>query len=145
MIGTVVPSAVENEKPTFVKKGYYRSERELVARIKKHVIGDAESAKVLRTIECAIMDAADDIAYATYDLEDSLKGGFMSLMDMLACDYTLATEVRDKIRKDPEAEVLKDIEAETVQSVLRELALEGLDHVKGPVISTFYPHWRTWP
>src|SRR5262245_19136261 len=37
----------------------------------------------LKTVECQIMDIADDIAYSTYDFEDSLKAGFTSLLDIL--------------------------------------------------------------
>lgn len=60
-------------------KGYYEVDKIVVEEIKKHVIGDKESNELkrrklpFRTLECSIMDVADDIAYSTYDLEDSLK------------------------------------------------------------------------
>jgi dGTPase len=84
-----------------------------------------------RTIECSIMDAADDIAFSTSDLEDSLKGGFVSLMDMLACSHQLAVEVMRKIRNDSEAKQLAGFTAEDVKRVLRELAAIGLALVPG--------------
>jgi dGTP triphosphohydrolase len=110
-----------------------------VARIKENVLGTAAAEGNLRTIECAIMDAADDIAYATYDLEDSLKGGFMSPMDMLACNHKLAKRVRNKIRNDPEAIELLRIKTAEVRDVLRELALEGLAHVSGTLFPSHPP------
>jgi dGTPase len=36
-------------------------------------LNGAEYADEFKTIECSIMDIADDIAYSTYDLEDSFK------------------------------------------------------------------------
>jgi dGTPase len=65
-------------------KGYYFTEAELVKDIKQHVLG--EQLNEIKTIECGIMDVADDIAYSTYDLEDSLKAGFISPLKILAFD-----------------------------------------------------------
>jgi dGTPase len=52
-------------------KGYYHCEAELVKDIRNHVISSQYRGE-LRTIECSIMDMADDIAYSTYDLEAGL-------------------------------------------------------------------------
>jgi dGTPase len=53
-----------------VSKGYYAEEKDLVAEIKRHVLGidDLSTIDKFKTIECSIMDIADDIAYSTYDL-----------------------------------------------------------------------------
>ena len=67
-------------------KGYYLSEEGLVKRIKEHVVGPDIADGLdggFKTIECQIMDVADDIAYSTYDLEDALKTGFVSPMSMI--------------------------------------------------------------
>jgi dGTPase len=66
-----------------LKKGYYSREAELVRSIKRKVAGDPEHSD-FKTIECEIMDVADDIAYSTYDFEDAMKAGFTSLLDLLA-------------------------------------------------------------
>lgn len=66
-----------------LRKGYYASERQLVDEIKRHV-GSPKKGGPLKTIECQIMDIADDIAYSTYDLEDAMKGGFTHPMQLLA-------------------------------------------------------------
>ena len=65
-------------------KGFYHSEQELVANIKQSVLGKyVETGRPFKTIECQIMDLADDIAYSTYDLEDALKAGFVTATKMI--------------------------------------------------------------
>lgn len=61
-----------------VKKGYYHTEKGVVDSVKDSL--NHRRSRPLKTIECAIMDVADDIAYSTYDLEDSLKAEFTSPM-----------------------------------------------------------------
>jgi dGTPase len=60
-----------------VVKGYYDEDQKLVRRIKKFVVGD-DAVQDFKTVECWIMDVADDIAYSTYDLEDNFKGEFLT-------------------------------------------------------------------
>lgn len=66
-------------------KGFYHSEKELVQRIKRSVLGEGGNAadSEFKTVECQIMDIADDIAYSTYDLEDALKAGFLTPIAMV--------------------------------------------------------------
>ena len=65
-------------------KGYYQSEKDLVDRIKRSVTGlNRSSSREFKTIECQIMDLADDIAYSTYDVEDALKVGFLTPIGMI--------------------------------------------------------------
>jgi dGTPase len=66
-----------------ITKGYYTEESQLVEKIKKMVTGEANFTGKFKTIECAIMDIADDIAYSTYDFEDAMKAGFTSVLDVL--------------------------------------------------------------
>jgi dGTPase len=63
-------------------KGYYSVESELVGRIKQEVAPGYKGH--FKTIECSIMDLADDIAYSTYDLEDAFKAQFLSPLRMAA-------------------------------------------------------------
>lgn len=58
-------------------KGYYHDYEDLVKRIKIATVGD-ENVQNFKTIECSIMDVADDIAYSTYDLEDCFKSGHLN-------------------------------------------------------------------
>ena len=81
-------------------KGYYASEAELVSKIKASV-ATPEAPNLpkggFRTIECSIMDIADDIAYSTYDLEDCLKAGFLTPAGMLSSDPLILEQVAKKV------------------------------------------------
>ncbi len=68
-----------------VVKGYYGTESEVVKWIKRQVVGSVSPDK-FKTVECQIMDLADDIAYSTYDLEDTFKAGFFGPLDMLSSE-----------------------------------------------------------
>jgi dGTPase len=75
-----------------VHKGYYASEQTLVENIKKHVTQGRNAPASFKTIECQVMDIADDIAYSTYDLDDALKSGLIRLLDIITLeDSTLET------------------------------------------------------
>lgn len=94
------PIPLERRDGASLVKGYYDSETELVAAVKNAVapgyVGE------FKTIECSIMDLADDIAYSTYDLEDSLHAGFVtpySLFDALENRGEIALAVFDKTNK----------------------------------------------
>jgi dGTPase len=64
-----------------VQKGYYSSEKPIIDAVRGKVAPNY--AGKLKSVECQIMDVADDIAYSTYDMEDSLKAGFITPLDML--------------------------------------------------------------
>jgi dGTPase len=74
----ILPRPPEDE----LKKGYYGEERELVLTMKEALTGQRDFPN-FKTVECQIMDIADDIAYSTYDFEDAMKAGFTSLLDVL--------------------------------------------------------------
>jgi len=67
----VVPSNKRNDKGAESKKhGYFASENDLIQKIKDEVqTGDARNPIAF------LVEAADDIAYATVDLEDGIKKG----------------------------------------------------------------------
>lgn len=74
-------------------KGYYRSESQIVKLIKKHVTGRDGFTEKFKTVECYIMDIADDIAYSTYDLEDSFKARFLTPLTMFGAQPSVINEV----------------------------------------------------
>ena len=82
-------------------KGYYESEKNLVQKIKSSVVPDGLSTKQsFKTVECYIMDVADDIAYSTFDLEDSLKAGFLTPSEILSSSPRLLSEASTKVAKE---------------------------------------------
>lgn len=81
-------------------KGYYADDSDVVRSIKEAVApGWIKRGKPFKTIECAIMDIADDIGYSTYDLEDSFKAGFLSPIEILASPPDLLKKVAKKVGK----------------------------------------------
>ncbi|EKS34324.1 hypothetical protein HMPREF9695_04234 [Afipia broomeae ATCC 49717] len=78
-------------------KGYCFLEHDLVDRIRQNVAGDFAQAPI-KTIECSIMDIADDIAYSTYDLEDAFKGGFLSPLSIIAMPDTQKNDLVAQIK-----------------------------------------------
>jgi dGTPase len=85
------------KKSQSVVKGYYYTEKDVVAQIKKH-LGVSEHTP-LKTIECSIMDLADDIAYSTYDIEDAFKANFLSPVSMMAVEYSRAERIASEVKK----------------------------------------------
>jgi dGTPase len=80
-------------------KGYYRSETDVVAFVKEKVLDGGALSTPFKTLECQIMDLADDIAYSTYDLEDTLKAGFLTPLDFLALPAEFRERVAEQVRK----------------------------------------------
>jgi len=103
----VIASALkyDNEIPVYRKKdaalvkGYYSSEEEVIKKVKSCLVGDYD-ADDFKTIECSIMDLADDIAYSTYDLEDAFKGEFLSPYSVIAADDSILQQIVEKLKKD---------------------------------------------
>lgn len=102
-------------------KGYYSSESDIVKSVKSNV-GSANSNKRFKTIECSIMDLADDIAYSTYDLEDAFKAGFLSPIEMAATPISvkqeIASEVNEKLREEYPDE--KQMAVSDIDDILKE-------------------------
>jgi dGTPase len=93
---------IASERPAEagIEKGYYEIEADLVERIRA-AVSQGHSGK-FKTLECQIMDLADDIAYSTYDLEDSMHAGFvtpLTLMDSLINDEDICSAVLEKTNK----------------------------------------------
>jgi dGTPase len=75
-------------------KGYYEQQTKLVDTIKAGVSRvESPEPGQFKTLECTIMDVADDIAYSTYDFEDAMKAGFKSPIDLLAQSQDIMVRV----------------------------------------------------
>lgn len=92
-----IPVVRNDDKP--LVKGYYESEKEIVDKVKCCIIGNNKQ-KNFKTIECSIMDLADDIAYSTYDMEDAFKAEFLTPYGMMAADNAVYRQIVDKLKKD---------------------------------------------
>jgi dGTPase len=93
------PIPTKRSKQAKLKKGYYTTEANLVRRLKRAICPTYHGRR-FKTVECWIMDVADDIAYSTYDLEDSLKAGFLTPASILASKEDLLNRVADKVSKE---------------------------------------------
>lgn len=107
-------------------KGYYGEEAALIAHVRKMVSQDGEVPNgEFKTLECLIMDVADDIAYSTYDFEDAMKAGFRTPLDLIAPTADLMERVIERTNRN-----LPDnapTNAEEASAVLTELvAYSGL-------------------
>lgn len=80
-------------------KGYYADDEAAVERVKDLVAPGWRKRSSFKTIECSIMDLADDIAYSAYDLEDSLKAGFVTPASILSANDELLGRVAKKVSK----------------------------------------------
>ena len=88
-----IPIITKTKKIT---KGYYESESEIVKEIKKNVGG--EYSGKFKTVECQIMEFADDIAYSCFDLEDSFKVGFIRPLDIISANDVIIKRISEKIK-----------------------------------------------
>jgi dGTPase len=81
-----------------INKGYYHMDSDLIKEIKKNVCGN-ENKRNFKTVECCIMDVADDIAYSTYDIEDAFKGGFLHPLAIMSSERDLIERVRKEVNR----------------------------------------------
>lgn len=98
-----------------VVKGYYECDADLVNKVKKDV--GAPDGAPFKTVECQIMDLADDIAYSTYDLEDALKAGFVSPLSMMGEDL----DVLETVARSASDKVGEEIDVQEVAYIIHEL------------------------
>jgi len=123
--GQVIPSKLERlnsaslveKKKHLLRpfKGYYSTENDLVDEIKVNILRTEKLSENIKfkTVECSIMDLADDIAYSTYDLEDGLKGGFFQPLDMIFSNpkilESVSREVSTRLQKEISINQIRDI------------------------------------
>jgi len=91
-----IPIFRKNESS--IQKGYYQCDASVIETVKEKLVGNKQH-KPFKTIECSIMDIADDIAYSTYDLEDAFKAGFLSPYKMMSADESIFEQISEKLKK----------------------------------------------
>jgi dGTPase len=112
-----------------LEKGYYASEGSIVTDIKAHV-APGYTGK-FKTIECWIMDIADDIAYSTYDLEDSLHAEFVTPLSLLAELFDEDKEVKDEVARKTNKALIENNYNELGENELRNYAANLLNPAFG--------------
>jgi dGTPase len=80
-----------------LQKGYYSEEADVIADLRARGLADDPSR--LPTIECQIMDIADDIAYSSYDLEDTMVAGLVNPLDFISADDALLETIAAVINR----------------------------------------------
>jgi len=120
----------EDLKPV---KGFYSSEHDLIKKVKDALVGNSDFQK-FKTVECTIMDVADDIAYSNYDLEDSFKAGFLSPIDLLYPDENLLQRVVESVNSRIDSTLDADEVQETLISIYGHI-LESTPEIEGIEIS----------
>lgn len=117
---------IERYKKISPVKGYYSFDSGLVEWIKECTTGN-KSFGNFKTVECQIMDLADDISYSTYDLEDGLKAGFFTLHDTIFAPEKVREEIAAAVNKKFEKEKLGIVlSKEDVHEILNDLFAKAL-------------------
>lgn len=118
----------ENIKPV---KGFYKSEEEIINELKNKLVEKDYSSK-FKTIECSIMDIADDIAYCNYDLEDSFKANFLTPIDLLYPSPALLERVVNSVNARTNLNLKADSISEVLISIFGDIlhSTEEIDKIK---------------
>ena len=99
------------------RKGYYSADANVVKWVKSKV-ADVPN---LRTIECSIMDLADDIAYSTYDLEDAFKAGILKPISLLGPSAIVLEKISKSLSRSGPV-----VAVDNVQGMLNEVVIDWL-------------------
>jgi dGTPase len=126
---------VEAKNPV---KGYYYDQTDLVESIKAGISRTEVPPETgFKTIECLIMDVADDIAYSTYDFEDAMKVGFRSPIDLMSQPEELMARVLESTNENLAREGIASIDKDEAHRILSQIVaysglFDSLPSVEGP-------------
>jgi len=124
----IIPNKNNTNK---VIKGYYQCDKATVDKIKEQVLKPYNKSyyqyKPFKTIECYIMDIADDIAYSTYDIEDAFKGGFIDPLYMASASDITINKIYNKV-----ANEIK-IEKKEIKTILKNIFNDFIDFSQDPI------------
>ncbi len=116
-------------------KGYYISEVDEVAWLKS-TLGVHNQPGPLKTIDCQIMDLADDIAYSTFDLADALHAGFISITDLISGGaphstmQKIAKKVTSALQRGEYIEANDNISSVEVLDCIMSLLIKPFEYLK---------------
>jgi len=115
----VIPISRKKRQP--LVKGIYDCDKDVFVRVRDAVAPGCPSGE-FKTVEAALMDVADDIAYSTYDLEDTFKVGFLSPFDILGSEVKLLEAVAERVSEDINSGFAAEDVLSTLLSVFEQLA-----------------------
>ncbi|WP_255319794.1 anti-phage deoxyguanosine triphosphatase [uncultured Paenibacillus sp.] len=116
---------------------FNKEEKELYLTLKEKV--DREHRQTChKTLECTVIELADDIAYATHDLEDAMRLDFIKIEEVISIlkKYNQIGGVEEVIQKfEKEAvghisEKIKDATADLISIFISNVKVSELDDVK---------------
>ncbi|OMD42702.1 hypothetical protein BSK52_07075 [Paenibacillus odorifer] len=117
---------------------YNISEKEY---IQKNSSTDKHVKTLNKTLECSIIELADDIAYGSHDIQDGIKLGFITISDLKDTlrDYIdsdseiklLSTPLFEEM-KEPEKYVLKNFFADLINYLINSVYLVEIDPNHSP-------------
>jgi dGTPase len=117
----VIP--ISRKKTAPLVKGIYDCDKDVFLRVRE-AIAPGCAPEGLKTIEAALMDVADDIAYSTYDLEDTFKVGFLTPIDILGSDEVLLGAVASRVATDLGRKFTAEDVLSTLLSVFEQLSAD---------------------
>jgi dGTPase len=129
-------------------KGYYHCDEHLVANIKDTIgKGRKNSKPNFKTIECSIMDVADDIAYSTYDIEDAFAANFLNPTSILTIDREIKEKMVARImtKLDVEFSDLPAADRTFTVDDMNEALTSVFARVVEPPKDVFERNWRDAP
>ncbi len=136
-------------------KGYNDSEIEIVGLVKQNVLngytlkplldekgnpkldeeGNVQLEK-FKTLECQIMDISDDIAYSTYDLDDTLKGNFCNPFDIAFPNDRIIEKICQKTTKLFKRSITKDEVEKVLQKIFKVMIYIGTEEQRTQISRT---------
>lgn len=131
------------EADSGVRKGYYASEQTLVDDIKRNVTHGRVAPSEFKTIECQIMDIADDIAYSTYDLDDALKSGLIRILDISTLAFELGAVRKTEKNLGEQAYDRNRLTSHLVGEFIRAVGVKSPDGIS-PVFTEIHLDKAVW-
>lgn len=98
----IIKKYERDDKDMYFKDNIYLEDSEYAEKIGEILSIDNILDKKIRTIECAIMDRADEISYVTHDIDDAIQNSFFTTENVIdfICSYNTHEGELEKFKKD---------------------------------------------
>lgn len=120
------------------KVGCYQAEKDTFLKISKEVGTIKKNGEVIRHPLAYLVEAADDIAYMTADLEDAVKSGLVSVNELLDFLYNTYKDLGKETSQSP-------YHIEMTEKIIKKLdALNEKEEDKTKVMNQWGTYLRKW-